>query len=147
MFEVNILIKITQVPVKKTPMTDETSMSELSSSSDSRTRVTYEISPNEYDFKNAIRDIINGLETSVGQVSSLCDHPTLRLFSSHPNYDSLNPLARTPIHVSEIRWPDVDFLFGDDVEHQEIITETLNTVTRAINDVQRFVKVRIFYFK
>jgi hypothetical protein len=29
--------------------------------------VTYEISPNEYDFKNATRDIINGLEAAVGQ--------------------------------------------------------------------------------
>ena len=34
---------------------------------ESHERVTYEISPNEYDFKNATRDIINGLETSVGQ--------------------------------------------------------------------------------
>jgi hypothetical protein len=34
---------------------------------ENRDRVTYEISPNEYDFKNATRDIINGLETSVGK--------------------------------------------------------------------------------
>ena len=32
-------------------------------------RVTYEITPSEYDFKNATRDIINGLETSVGNES------------------------------------------------------------------------------
>ena len=37
------------------------------SSSETRDRVTYEISPNEYEFKNATRDIINGLEAAVGQ--------------------------------------------------------------------------------
>ncbi len=36
---------------------------------ESRDKVTYEISPNEYDFKNATRDIINGLETAVGKES------------------------------------------------------------------------------
>ncbi len=126
----------------------------------SRDKVTYEISPNEYDFKNATRDIINGLEAAVGndfksifyvflhsiyfegQIPSLCDHPTLRLFSSYPNYDPLNPYGRTPIYTSEIHWPDVDFLFGDDVEHQEMIVDTLSTVNRALANVQTFVKVR-----
>ncbi|CAF3175521.1 unnamed protein product [Rotaria sp. Silwood2] len=138
MFEISVLLKITQLPRKKTPANDDMSKSE--SSFDSTTKVAYEISPNEYDFKNATRDIINGLESSVGQISSLCDHPTLRLFSSYPNYDSLRPQARTPIHVSEIRWPDVDFLFGDDVDHQEIILETLSTVNRALSNVQNFVR-------
>ncbi|CAF4669138.1 unnamed protein product [Rotaria sp. Silwood1] len=138
MFEVNLLLKITQLPKKKTPANDDMIKSE--SSFENTTKVTYEISPSEYDFKNATRDIINGLESSVGQISSLCDHPTLRLFSSYPNYDSLNPQARTPIHVSNIRWPDVDFLFGDDVDHQEIIVDTLNTVNRALSNVQVFVK-------
>ena len=77
----------------------------------------------------------------LGQVPSLCDHPTLKLFCSYPNYDPLNPQTRTPIRVSEIHWPDVDFLFGDDVEHQEIIVETLNTVNRALVNVQTFAKV------
>lgn len=133
----------------------------FNSAVESRHKVIYEISPNEYDFKNTMRDIINGLEASVGkyfvryfvcisenksilclgQVCSLCDHPTLRLFSSYPNYDPINPQSRTPIFTSEIRWPDVDFLFGDDVEHQEIVVETLNTVNRALNNVQSFVKV------
>ncbi|CAF1414036.1 unnamed protein product [Rotaria sordida] len=138
MFEINLLLIITNIPRKKTPGIDDMTKSE--SSFENITKVTYDISPNEYDFKNATRDIINGLETSVGQISSLCDHPTLRLFSSYPNYDPSNPKARTPIHVSEIRWPDVDFLFGDDVDHQEIILDTLHTVNRALSDVQIFVK-------
>lgn len=131
----------------------------LISSHENRDKVTYEISPNEYDFKNATRDILNGLESSVGkklfpnssflflfnyfsgQVPSLCDHPTLRLFCTYPNYDPSNPNARTPLHISEIHWPDVDFLFGDDVDHQEIIVDTLSTVNRALINVQTFVKV------
>ncbi|CAF3406660.1 unnamed protein product [Rotaria socialis] len=138
MFEINVLLKITQATAKKTPNKENASRSD--SAHESRTRVSYEISPNEYDFKNATRDIINRLEAAVAQVSSLCDHPTLQLFSTYPNYDPLNPKARTPIHVSEVRWPDVDFLFGDDVEHQDIITETLNTVNRSLSNVQLFVK-------
>ena len=34
---------------------------------ENRHKVTYEISPNESDFKNATRDIINRLETAVGK--------------------------------------------------------------------------------
>lgn len=34
---------------------------------ESRDKVSYEISPNEYEFKNATRDIINRLETTVGR--------------------------------------------------------------------------------
>ena len=65
----------------------------------------------------------------------------MRIFATHPNYDPLNPTARTPLHISEIHWPDVDFLFGDDVEHQEMIVDTLNIVNRAVSNVQAFVKV------
>jgi hypothetical protein len=65
----------------------------------------------------------------------------LRIFCTYPNYDPANPTARTPLHISEIHWPDVDFLFGDDIEHQEIIVDTLSTVNRALINVQTFVKV------
>ena len=39
----------------------------LNSSFETKDKVSYEISPNEYDFKNATRDIINGLEAAVGK--------------------------------------------------------------------------------
>ncbi|CAF4414099.1 unnamed protein product, partial [Adineta steineri] len=108
--------------------------------SESKDRVTYEISPNEYDFKNATRDIINGLEKCVGQVPSLRDHPTLNLFCTFPNFDASNPLSRTPIHVSKAHWPDVLFLFGDDADHQEVVIDILSTVNQALANVQSFIK-------
>ena len=77
----------------------------------------------------------------VAQVCSLCDHPALHLFCSYPNCDPDDPLARTPIRTSDIHWPDVDFLFGDDVDHQEMIVDTLTTVNRALADVQTFIQV------
>lgn len=123
--------------------------------------MTFEITPNEYDFKNATRDLINGLEETIGKIvlsfrpkkfscrsfvqgklPSLCDHPELKLFCNFPNFDPSNPGARTPIRQSLVKWPDVEFLFGDDVEHQEIILETLSTVNRALSNVQIFVKVK-----
>lgn len=82
----------------------------------------------------------------LGQVPSLCDHPLLYLFCSYPNYDPSDPFARTPIRQSEIRWPDVEFLFGDDVEHQDFIVETLHTVNRALNNVHVFTQVSLSLF-
>ena len=73
---------------------------------------------------------------------SLCDHPDLKLFCTYPNFDPSNPSARTKILESRTAWPDVEFLFGDDVEHQDIIVETLSTVNRALANVQIFVKVK-----
>ena len=139
MFEINVLLKITRLPGIKSTETGGPSRAE--STPEVRDKVTYEISPNEFDFKNATRDLINQLETTVGQIPSLCDHPTLRIFATYPGYDPVNPNARTPVHISEIHWPDVDFLFGDDIDHQEIIVDALNTVNRALTNVQTFVKV------
>jgi hypothetical protein len=36
----------------------------------------------------------------------------------------------------------VDFLFGDDVDHQETIVDTLSTVNQALTNVQNFIRVR-----
>jgi len=86
---------------------------------------------------------INFSFTSIqGQVPSLRDHPLLSLFCTYPNFDPSNPQGRTPIHISKIRWPDVDFLFGDDVDHQETIVDTLSTVNQALTNVQNFIRVR-----
>ncbi|CAF0983043.1 unnamed protein product [Adineta steineri] len=138
MFEINLLLKFFQLPRHNTSDLDDEASSD--SFSESKDRVTYEISPNEYDFKNATRDIINGLEKCVGQVPSLRDHPTLNLFCTFPNFDASNPLSRTPIHVSKAHWPDVLFLFGDDADHQEVIIDILSTVNQALANVQSFIK-------
>lgn len=47
-----------------------------------------------------------------------------------------------PIHISKTRWPDVDFLFGDDVDHQEIIVDALSTINQSLVNVQSFIRVR-----
>lgn len=65
MFEVNLLLKFYQIPKdRKHDLEDDSSSGSFS---ESRDRVTYEISPNEYEFKNAMRDIVSGLETFVGK--------------------------------------------------------------------------------
>ena len=68
MFEVNLLLKLYQIPKQRTNDLEDDSSS--GSFSESRDRVTYEISPNEYEFKNTMRDIFSGLEVFVGKNNS-----------------------------------------------------------------------------
>ncbi|OWF46435.1 Dynein heavy chain 6, axonemal [Mizuhopecten yessoensis] len=105
------------------------------------TRSFVSMAPNENEFKYGIRDVISGFENTVGQVVSMLREPKLAVFYSPPkndlrlNFDEEEELERKEMMRP---WPDLEFVFGDDPEYQNLLSELESYMTMEMALVKQY---------
>lgn len=99
------------------------------------------LSPTEYEFKSGIRTIICGFENTIAQVVSMLRDSKLKVFYSPPAND-----LRLNLDLEEERdrqeyqrpWPDLENLFGDDLEYQKYLTDIGSYMAMQLEQVKQF---------
>ncbi|KAL4237693.1 Dynein heavy chain 14 [Mactra antiquata] len=99
------------------------------------------LSPNEFEVKSGIRQIISMFEGTIAQFISMTREPRLAVFCKPPmfdlklNYDEEEEEERLEL----IRpWPDLEFMFCDDQEYQMLLGELNTYVSMEMELVKQY---------
>lgn len=101
------------------------------------------LSPDQSEFKNFFKDLISKYEETAGRIQTLLHKPQFELFYQVPIYEltrveremrqslNFNDEIKTP-------WPEVEFLFGEDEEYQDIVADVMKSVTTSLTSVTSY---------
>jgi hypothetical protein len=110
------------------------------------------LSPNQSDFKNFFRDLIAKYEEAAGKIQTLLHEPHFKVFCDTPLYE-MTQTQRNLLNIGineydEVKrpWPEVEFLFGEDENYQEIVSEIMQNVTASITKVTKYIEVFLSFF-
>ena len=104
------------------------------------------LSPNQSDFKNFFKDLIATYEETAGKIQTLLHEPQFEIFYKTPQYELTRTQREINLNVAldEVKqpWPEVEFLFGEDENYQETVSEIMQNVTKSITKVTRYIEVK-----
>ncbi|XP_052105827.1 dynein axonemal heavy chain 6-like isoform X2 [Mytilus californianus] len=102
-----------------------------------------DISPNQEQFKQGIDEIVAGFRNTIVQVVSMLREPRLKVFYSAPiqdlklNFDVEEEEERREY---ERPWPDLQFIFSDDYEYNNLLEELHKYIEMEMNLVKQYAK-------
>ncbi|XP_019625905.1 PREDICTED: LOW QUALITY PROTEIN: dynein heavy chain 6, axonemal-like [Branchiostoma belcheri] len=131
-----------EAPVSK-PVDDkanrfQASMDKISSYTGSAGGVNITLSPSQEEFRDSLRGVISTFENTVGQVKALLRDPRLSVFYSPPTYDlklSVDEEKEEEERELQRPWPDIELLFGEDPDYQDMITTNMDHLENALGEV------------
>jgi hypothetical protein len=87
------------------------------------------------------------LKTDKGKIQTLLHEPKFRLFYETPAYELTQVeregkyLVEKPSDSNEVPWPETEFIFGEDLEYQTLISDIMRIVTMSLSNVEQVSKV------
>ncbi len=77
--------------------------------------------------------------------------PKFKLFFETPAYELTQVeregkyLIEKPTDLKVMPWPEIEFIFGEDLEYQSLITDIMRIVTMSLSNVEHASKVGYFF--
>ncbi|XP_074663059.1 dynein axonemal heavy chain 6-like [Tubulanus polymorphus] len=97
------------------------------------------LSPSGDEFRDGIKTVISEFEQTVSKIGSLLREPRLKPFYSPPVFVVQLSDANDDSNSSNQRpWPDVESLFGDDVDYQKIIEEIMEYLDETLEVIEDY---------
>ncbi|XP_041352994.1 dynein heavy chain 6, axonemal-like isoform X2 [Gigantopelta aegis] len=99
------------------------------------------LSPSEISFKNAVFQIVDGFENTIGQVVPMLRESRLAVFYSPPKHDihlHYDEEEEEERRTSMQPWPDLDLLLHEDPHYQYLLQELTSYINMEMELIKQF---------